>query len=65
MNAEVAIKVINIDYDDPMGFSLETLVRFKNEVDFQRKLSYHPNVVRFIGTGLKATLCDATGHLVL
>jgi hypothetical protein len=39
---QVAIKVLNIDYDDPAGLSVETLLRFKAEVDFQRKLSHHP-----------------------
>jgi hypothetical protein len=39
---QVAIKVLNIDYDDPAGLSAETLLRFKAEVDFQRKLSHHP-----------------------
>ena len=42
--APPAIKVLNIDYDDPSSFSFETLLRFKSEVDFQRKLSHHPNV---------------------
>ena len=42
LNAQVAIKVLNVDYDDPAGLSAETLLRFKAEVDFQRKLSHHP-----------------------
>jgi hypothetical protein len=41
-HTQVAIKVLNIDYDDPAGLSAETLLRFKAEVDFQRKLSHHP-----------------------
>ena len=28
---------------------LETLQKFKQEVDLQRKLSMHPNIVRFLG----------------
>lgn len=62
---QVAIKVINIDYDDPAGLSAEALLRFKAEVDFQRKLSHHPNIVRFIGAcaelppGLTDALADA------
>jgi len=57
--------VINIDYDDPAGLSAEALLRFKAEVDFQRKLSHHPNIVRFIGAcaelppGLTDALADA------
>lgn len=47
LNADVAIKILNIDYDDPSSFSFETLLRFKSEVDFQRKLSHHPNVSLF------------------
>jgi serine/threonine protein kinase len=45
----------------PAGLSAETLLRFKAEVDFQRKLSHHPNVVRFIGAccELPAGLTDA------
>lgn len=39
LNAQVAIKVLNIDYDDPAGLSAETLLRFKAEVDFQRKVA--------------------------
>ena len=27
----------------------ETLQKFKQEVDLQRKLSLHPNIVRFLG----------------
>lgn len=38
LNAQVAIKVLNVDYDDPAGLSAETLLRFKAEVDFQRKV---------------------------
>jgi hypothetical protein len=54
LNAQVAIKVLNIDYDDPAGavngflsckcnitgLSDEILLRFRAKVDFQRKLSY-------------------------
>ena len=32
LNADVAIKILNIDYDDPESFSFETLARFKSEV---------------------------------
>ena len=31
------------------GLSSRTLQLFKEEVDLQRKLSFHPNIVRFIG----------------
>lgn len=47
LNADVAIKVINIDLE--AGFDSEVLEKFRKEVDFQRRLSFHPNVVRFIG----------------
>lgn len=49
------------------GLSAETLLRFKAEVDLQRKLSFHPNVVRFIGAccelpaGLTDALAEAAG----
>jgi serine/threonine protein kinase len=48
----------------PAGLSAETLLRFKAEVDFQRKLSYHPNVVRFIGAccELPAGLAEAVAE---
>jgi hypothetical protein len=42
------------DYDDPSSFSFETLLRFKSEVDYQRKLSHHPNVRGRGGRGLGA-----------
>jgi serine/threonine protein kinase len=89
-NADVAIKVLNLDLDQAVDFEVrfgrgarlpeespspftahphdtppldlrrppknsstppspQVLTRFKREVDFQRRLSYHPNVVRFIG----------------
>lgn len=45
--AEVAIKVMQIDRDE--GFDEVAWRRFKLEVDLQRLLSHHPNIVRFIG----------------
>ncbi len=46
-NSDVAVKIINLDGDDTYGE--ETLAKYKQEVDLQRRLSHHPNVVRFIG----------------
>ena len=34
---------------DGAGLNTRALQLFKDEVDLQRKLSFHPNIVRFIG----------------
>ncbi|KAG2490342.1 hypothetical protein HYH03_011289 [Edaphochlamys debaryana] len=47
LHAEVAIKVIGINRD--MKFDIEALRAFKAEVDLNKRLNNHPNIVRFIG----------------
>ncbi|KAK9838338.1 hypothetical protein WJX81_005555 [Elliptochloris bilobata] len=46
--APMAVKIITLD-DDAQGVDPQTLLRFKAEVDLQRRLSLHPNIVRFLG----------------
>ncbi|KAL0044448.1 hypothetical protein WJX82_007178 [Trebouxia sp. C0006] len=46
-SAPMAVKIINVDRCS--GLNTRALQLFKDEVDLQRKLSFHPNIVRFIG----------------
>lgn len=43
-----------------VGLNAQALQLFKQEVDLQRKLSFHPNIVRFIGA-----CCQIPRHLML
>ncbi|KAG2447465.1 hypothetical protein HYH02_007786 [Chlamydomonas schloesseri] len=47
LHGEVAIKVIGINRD--MEYDLAALRAFKAEVDLNKLLNQHPNIVRFIG----------------
>lgn len=44
--APMAVKILTVDGPE---LDAATLQRFKEEVDLQRKLSLHPNIVRFLG----------------
>ncbi|GIM15237.1 hypothetical protein Vretimale_18131 [Volvox reticuliferus] len=47
LHGEVAIKVIDINRETK--YDLRALKAFKHEVDLNKRLNQHPNIVRFIG----------------
>ncbi|KAK9830537.1 hypothetical protein WJX72_012336 [[Myrmecia] bisecta] len=48
-SAPMAVKILTIDVNSGIEGLNRTLRRFKDEVDLQRRLSLHPNIVRFLG----------------
>lgn len=47
LSADIALKMTNVDFGVP--FTIELLATYLRETNLQRRLSYHPNIVRFIG----------------
>ncbi len=62
-NGEVAVKIINVQRG-PQADE-EALARFRQEVNYQRQLSYHPNIVRFIGACCEYTRSQDHGMLAI
>ncbi len=56
LHSEVAIKIIKVDSERQTNE--EAFERFNQEVYFQRQLSRHPNIVRFIGSSYEHTPSD-------